>query len=210
MRRGKWPLVILLIAGLCWRFPLFHVVPLAAALREKAAAVFNPGQFAETFWRDQLLKSLDQAVPAEVLLPAIQADPAAARKKYARSVGLGDSYDYFLAGQGRVVAVSDDEISLAVTAGGTAPEISLQMGLLFGNAVRDATGLINVNNYPNSQDFNAIAEALNHIVETRVLPPLRAQVKTGLTLRFVGCAEVDDESSDLHPLKVVPVQVKLP
>jgi hypothetical protein len=35
-------------------------------------------------------------------------------------------------------------------------------------------------------------------------------VKTGLTLRFVGCAEVDDESSDLHPLKVVPVQVKIP
>ena len=107
-----------------------------------------------------------------------------------------------------MLAVSEDEISLAVT-GGANTEISLQIGLLFGNAVRDATGLINVNNYPNSQDFNAISEALNHLVETQVLPPLHQKVKVGMTVRFTGCAEVDDESSDLQPLKVVPVQAEI-
>jgi predicted lipoprotein len=108
-----------------------------------------------------------------------------------------------------VVAVSDDEISLAITPGVSTPEISLQVGLIFGNAMRDATGLINVNNYPNSQDFNAIAEALNHLVETRVEPALHEKMKTGMTVRFTGCAEVDDESTDLKPLKVVPVQVEV-
>jgi predicted lipoprotein len=209
MRRWKWPIVILLFATLCWRFPLFQVVPLAKAIQDKAAATFNPAQFAETFWQTQLLKSLDKAVPTEALLPAMQADPSAARKKYSRSVGLDDSYDYFVTGQGRVVAISDDEISLAMSAGTNAPEISLEVGLLFGNAVRDGTGLLNVNNYPNSQDFNAISEALNHIVETQVLDSFRAKVKTGQKIRFTGCAEVDDESTDLHPLKVVPVQAEI-
>ena len=124
-------------------------------------------------------------------------------------VGLGDSYDYFVSGTGRVSADSDDEISLTMTAGTNTPEISLEVGLLFGNAVRDGTGLLNVNNYPNSQDFNAISEALNHLVETTVTAPLHGTVKTGMTVQFVGCAEVDDESADLHPLKVVPVQVEI-
>ena len=81
-------------------------------------------------------------------------------------------------------------------------------GLVFGNALRDGTGLLNVNDYPNSQDFNAISEALNHIVETRVLPKLREQAKVGATISFAGCAEVDDESSDLKPLKVIPIQTE--
>jgi predicted lipoprotein len=195
--------------GVCWLFPLFHVVTLKKATEEKAAATFNPTQFAETFWNDKLLKSLDQAVKVEELWPAIQSDPAAARKKYGRSLGLGDTYIYFVSGTGRVVAATDDEITLIVTEGAKQPEISLQVGLIFGNTVRDGTGLINVNDYPNSQDFNAISEELNRIVEARVLPKLREQAKVGALFHFVGCAEVDDEATDLKPLKVIPVEAEM-
>ena len=205
MRGLKWFSAILLFAGICRLFPPFHVVPLARAEKEKAAAEFNPDAFAEKFWNEQLMKSLGNAVAAKVLLPAIQTNAADARKKYSRSVGLSDSYTYFIEGTGRVLSVNDDEILLAVTPGATNAEVSLQVGLLFGNALRDGTGLLNVNDYSNSQDFNAISEALNHIVETRVLPELRQQAKVGAVMHFVGCAEVDDESSDLKPLKVVPI-----
>ena len=81
---------------------------------------------------------------------------------------------------------------------------------LSSNAVRDGPGMLNVNDYPNSQDFNAISEALNRIVEERVQPKLRKQVKIGATIEFVGCAEVNDEANDLRPLKVVPIQVAIP
>jgi predicted lipoprotein len=141
------------------------------------------------------------------LLPAIRTNAVTAKKQFSRSVGVSESYTYFVRGQGRVLTVSEDEVSLAVTDGATTAEISLQVGLLFGNAVRDGTGLLNVNDYPNSQDFNAISEALNHLVETRVQPKLRAAAKVGATISFAGCAEVNDESSDLKPLKVVPIEV---
>ena len=200
-----WLIAIIVVAGLCWFFPLFHVVPLERATKERAAAVFNPKEFAEKFWDEQLLKSLDKTVKAEVLLPTIQANAGEARKKFSRSVGVSESYTYFLSGKGRVLAASDDEISLAVTEGVPNAEVSLQVGLLFGNAVRDGTGLLSVNDYPNSQDFNGISEALNHLVETHVQPKLREQAKVGAVVRFVGCAEVNDESTDLKPLRVVPV-----
>jgi predicted lipoprotein len=209
MAAVRWLIAIAVIAGICWLFPLFHIVPLKTVAAQKAAATFNATQFADTFWINQLLPSLDKAVKADVLLAAIQSDPATAKKKFSRSVGLSESYFYFLSGTGRVVNVSDDEISLAVTSGSTNAEVSLQTGLIFGDAIRDGTGLLNASDYSNSQDFNDISAALDHIVETRVLPPLHAQAKIGATISFAGCAEVDDESTDLKPLKVVPIQAEV-
>jgi predicted lipoprotein len=153
--------------------------------------------------------SLEKTVKTDVLLPAIQNDATAAKTKFSRSIGFSESYFYFVSGSGRVVAVSDDEISLAVTDGSTNKEVSLQTGLIFGNALRDGTGLLNASDYPNSQDFNDISAALNHLVETRVLPKLREQAKVGAEISFVGCAEVDDESTDLKPLKVIPIQTEV-
>jgi len=207
-RLTTWLVGIVIAAGMCWLFPLFHVVTLKTATAEKAAATFNSSEFAETFWTKQLLVSLDKTVKADVLLPAIQGDAAAAKKKFSRSVGLSEGYFYFVSGSGRVVSVSDDEITLAVMDGSTNAEVSLQTGLIFGNALRDGTGLLSANDYPNSQDFNDISAALNHIVETSVLPKLRAEAKVGGKISFVGCAEVDDESTDLKPLKVIPIQTK--
>ena len=208
-RPFAWLTAIVVFVVLCWLFPLFHIVPLERAAKEKAAATFDPKAFAEKFWNKQLLTSLDKAVKAEELLPAIQSNAAEAKRKYSRSVGVSESYTYFISAQGRVLAASDDEISLAVTEGATNAEVSLQVGLLFSNAVRDGTGLLSVNDYPNSQDFNAISEALNRIIEERVLPKLREAAKVGAIINFVGCAEVNDESTDLKPLKVVPMQAKI-
>lgn len=210
MRTVRRLVAVAAIALICWRFPLFHVAPLKAVAAEKAAATFDVSAFAEAFWTSQLLPSLGNAVKAEQLLPAIRADAADAKKRFARSLGLSDSYYYFLSGTGRVVAISDDAVSLAVTPGTTNTEIAIQTGLVFGDAIRDGTGLLDVNKYPNSQDFNAISSALDHLVETRVLPNLRGKAKPGDTIIFTGCAEVDDESTDLRPLKIIPIQIQLP
>ena len=209
MRFGPWIIAMLIAAGICWRFPLFHIVPLKTATAEKMAATFNATQFAETFWANQLLPALPKCSPAAALIASIQTDPAAAKKKFSRGSGVGDSYFYFVSGAGKIIAVSDDEISIAVTAGSTNAEITLQTGLIFGNALRDGAGLLSPSDYPNSQDFNDISAALNHIVETSVQPKLRERAKVGANISFAGCAEVNDESTDLKPLKVIPIQATI-
>jgi predicted lipoprotein len=83
----------------------------------------------------------------------------------------------------------------------------LLTGLIFGNSVRDATGLLDVSKFPNSQQFNAISSELNALVESRVIPGVRSNAAPGHVLRFVGCAEIADEVSDVVPLKVVPLKV---
>jgi predicted lipoprotein len=206
MRVVRWLITAAAVTGVCWLFPLFHVVPLSTVKVQQAAAKFDAAQFAETFWTNQLQPAAEKAIDVKSLLTAIQSDPATAKKKFARSVGLSESYFYFVSGSGRVVATSDDGISLAVTGSNTNAEVLLQTGLIFGDAIRDGTGLLDASAYPNSQDFNDISAALNHLVETRVLPDLKLQAKIGVTISYTGCAEVDDESTDLKPLKVIPIR----
>jgi len=197
---------MIIVAGVCWWFPPFHVISLEQARQAEAEAAFDPIEFAEVFWTNKLLMSLDQAVPLEILIPAIQKDPAAARTNHGRTVGISESYTYFVSGAGRVIELNEDEIRLATSADTSEAGVALQVGLLFNTAVRDGTGLLDVNDYPNSQDFNAIAEALNRIVEESVQPPLRQQAQIGRVIQFIGCAEVNDEATDLKPLKVVPIK----
>jgi predicted lipoprotein len=209
MRVVRCLIALVVVAGFFRFFPLFHVERLKTAA-EQAATVFDAQQFAETFWTGKLLPAINSSsVKAEVLLPAIKADAAAARKKYSHGAGLGDTYFYFVSGSGRATSVSDDAVSLRVTNGGNDAEVSIQTGLIFGDALRDGTGLLNPSDFPNSQNFNDISATLDHIAESRVLPALRKQAKVGATIFFAGCAEVDDETTDLEPLKVIPIQTAL-
>lgn len=200
---------LIVLGVVCQFFPLFHIVPLKKAEAEESAATFDAVKFTDDFWSEKLLKSFDHATDAKELLAAINNDPAAAQKKYGHALSLGGGYFYYLRGEGRVLATNDDGVSLAISANTTNTEVVLATGLVFGNAVRDGTGLLNASEYSNLQDFNNISAELNKLVEAHVLPKLRADAYIGATVKFVGCAEVDDETTDLHPLSVVPVSAEV-
>ena len=38
---------------------------------------------------------------------------------------------------------------------------------------------------------------------------IRKEARVGANIAFAGCAEVDDESTDLRPLKVIPIETVL-
>jgi predicted lipoprotein len=196
-------------AVLVYFFPLFHVVPLRQAGQPAAGAAFDPVAFVDRFWTERLIPGAARAVDAAELAAAVQQDRQSARRTYGRSVGLGGVYYYFLAGTGRVVSVEKDSVRLSLRDGQPQMQVSLETGNVFGNAVRDGTGL-NVNDFPNSQDFNAVSSEINRRIERQVLPELRKRAAVGATVRFVGCAEITDEDTDLHPLRIVPFLVAAP
>ena len=200
---------LVLLGVVCKFFPFFHIVSLQRAETEKTAGTFDAVKFTDEFWSEKLLKSFDRAADAKELLAAINSSPAAAQKKYAHALSLGGGYFYYLRGEGRILATNDDTVTLAIGANATNAEVVLETGLTFGNAVRDGTGLLNASDYSNLQDFNNISAELNKLVGIHVCPKLRADAYVGATVKFVGCAEVDDETTDLHPLQVVPVQAEI-
>ena len=190
-------------------FPPFHIVPLGSRRAAKEETKVNAVEFAEKLWSEQLTPVLAQAADARVVLNAIHAESQAAREKYGRTLGISNTYLVFLQGTGRVVKRDSKGVSLAVQGGDGGPDVVLPVGMIFGNTVRDATGLLDMDRFPNSQDFNAIAIELNRLVESRVLPQLREQAVVGREIRFVGCAEVSNDPNQRRLLKIIPLRVEL-
>jgi predicted lipoprotein len=199
--------VALGVAVVTWVCPLFRVVPLRQGQAAGQQADFDATRFAETFWDEQLTRTVPSA-QAGVVLEAIDRNFAAARAEYGRTVGISNSYYVFFQGTGRISRVDSKGVSLTVRQPGAGADVLLPVGMVFGNTVREATGLLDMDKFPNSQDFNDLAVGLNLIVEARVLPKLRAGARVGRQVRFVGCAAVARDERQRKPLKVVPLRVE--
>lgn len=204
------PLLVVLVAltllGVV--FPPFHVRSLKVVRAAAASKQFNAPEFTAQFWTEQLLPAAGQASDAGAVLDKINTDLKSVRAQFGRTVGVGSSYYLFLRGDARVVSADENSISLSLKPTGDEAQMVIDLGFVFGNAVRDATGLIKASSYPNAQEFNDISAALNSLVETNVLPQLKQVAKVGSRIQFVGCVEVGDEDMDLKPLKLVPIEVK--
>jgi predicted lipoprotein len=201
------PIVIVVLAGLCWLFPPFHIRSLKKVEEAIAGAQFNPTDFVKQFWSEKLLPATAKAAEVTNVMAAIAADPAKAQKEFGRSVGISSTYYFFIRGWARVISADDNSINLSLKDTEDGVGITVPLGPVFGDAVRDGTGLLNPSDYPNAQDYNGISAALDHIVETQVLPEFQKIAKVGAKVRFAGCVEVDDPSG-LKPLSLVPISVK--
>ena len=200
------------VVGLVWYFfPPFRIVSLDEARAKRAQATFQPREFAETFWANDLQDALDDATAADELLALIRSDPRAAKEAHGRTAELGNVYYYFVRGAGLVTKVGDEEVSVALANddGHSGADVVLVTANVFGNAIRNATGLLDVNQFGNSQDFNNLSHELNTIAEYRVLSPFQKTVTARAAVEFVGCAEIEDEDRDLDPLRIIPVHLEI-
>jgi predicted lipoprotein len=205
-----WSAVAASLAIALYFFPLFHIVPLNQTEQRAADAAFDPVAFVDRFWTERLIPGATRAVDAGELVAAVARDRQSARRTHGRSVGLGGVYYYFVAGTGRVVSIEKDSVGLSLRDDQPEVHVSLATGNIFGNVVRDGTGLLDVNDFANSQDFNALSSELNRRIEKQVLPALRKRAAVGVQVQFVGCTEIIDEETDLLPLRVVPFVAELP
>jgi predicted lipoprotein len=194
---------------LCYCFPIFRVKPIEDAAEAgrsppNVAAPVNVTDYADELWNHRLPKALGKAVDVERLFKAVDRDGSQARNEFGRKVGLGGACFLFVRGAGRVEEVSADDCTLKI--GEQSRRVRIRIGVVVGNTVRDSTGLVDVNQFANSQDFNNLSADLNQRVETHVIAPARERLQVGTRVDFVGCARVGDDR-DFDPLSLVPVHL---
>ena len=204
--RLRWLAPVAIIAGFLWIFPLFHIVSLSASAPAGATggATFDAVASAARVWEKEIIPVAARAEELRTFAAELRRDPAVAAKRHAHEVGLGGASYFFVRGRGRVIARSDDEVKLALD-GTEGVVVSLAIGALFGNTVRDGCGVLNLNSYPGLEEFNALSAELNALVESRVLPALREGAVVGATVTFAGCAAAPDSPNADPLLSIVPV-----
>jgi hypothetical protein len=196
---GLLALVVLLVI-----FPPFHIRPLGAEAGAPLAATRDPRQLADQFWRDTLNNPATPATDIGKLLELLKVNAAAAGR-LGHTADMGGRPYYFLSGRGRVV--SSDPRGLWLDVGvetGADMKVLLLTGPVFGNALRDATGLLPMGDLSFAQ-FNTLSAEIDRLAESRGEAALHGPVAVGSTLTFVAAGEIDD-SGGAPILKLLPVR----
>jgi predicted lipoprotein len=198
----------LLTAAVLYRFPLFHVVSLKGSEDQVQAAGFNAREFAENHWETRLVPRLANAHDAEEVLAELNNNPQGARTRYGRTVGLGRSSYFLIRGVGTIVSIDKSSIGIAISNDAAEPDVLLSTGPFFGNAIRDAPGLLSAGDFAQSRQFNDVAAELNRLAENRVARPLAERASVGKKIRFVGCFELVGAHRNTPP-KVIPLETTI-
>jgi len=167
---------------------------------EERTARFSPAEYARDFWDNRLPAALDNLLAADELIRLFNTDMKAAIAE-GRTLGQSRVHAYLLQGSGRVTAVQKDGLLVSALPEDPGPEVFLCTGsYISGNAVRDASGLIDVSAFSDTMKFNRISAEINRIVVQEVITPFLGRTpQVGMNVRFIGAAEVAEDATEKAP-----------
>lgn len=172
-------------------------------------ASFNASKYAAAFWEKKLMPALAKAVEIGGLFSLLEADKEKAFAAYSHALGIGNIKYFLVKGKGKVVLVDENRVVVQIDSDYEKPEISIATEYVFGNAVRDASGTIDINEFANSMDFNNVSAEINAIIRQKVLPPFKSKVKKGDLVEFSGAIELNKEHMKLEKTEVIPVRLTI-
>jgi len=203
----KYALLAATVLLLAW-FSV-NIKKLDAVRAARTAAGFDATVYANNFWQHKLLPGLDKAIALDSLLGLLHTQKEAAFNNYSHALGIGNIRYFLVRGTGAVTAVHADDVSIGLLNDTAHTQAAIETEYIFGNAVRDASGLIDINDFKNTMDFNNVSVALNTIIRRQVLPAFTANVKKGDTVQFAGAIELNSEHLKTGDIKIMPVQLTL-
>lgn len=198
-----------IIIGLGALFLLYQSVyfrPLDEVKQETEARTFNPANYAREFWENKLIPNLDQAIELNTLIPMLGSDPTLAYSNYSNALGIGNIRFFLVSGKATVLEVKEDHVILDL---GQNIQINLLTDYIFGNAIRDASGQIDINEFTNTMDFNNVSAEINRIVVNSILPDFIKSVREGDLVEFHGAIELNQSHPMPEFIEIIPVQLSI-
>ena len=180
--------------------------PGAAAVA--GGSTFDAVEYAGERYAAEVVPTIqEEALDITELLPQIIEDPEAAGEQYGHRPGVSSPYAYATSGEG--VAGAVDGTLLPVTVEGLPDDVQvfIQIGpAINGTALRDATGLVDFNDFLNQIEYANAATELNNKVKTDVLADFDAAAAEGRTVRFVGAFAY---GSNPKAIQITPVELEV-
>ena len=205
MKAAKYVILIVLMAAVAYNSVYFKKLDEVKASR--SAKQFNAAAYAQTFWTAKLIPNLDKAIDITQLTTMLSTNAPKTFDTYSHALGIGNLRYFLVKGKGTIASVNEDDVSILLQPDTSRPILTLATEYIFGNAIRDATGLVNVNDFTNTMDFNNVSIELNKIVRTQVVLPFKLKAVKGATVQFVACAEINKEQVNNSNLSLLPVKI---
>jgi len=203
----KYILLILVIALVGYKSVYFKKL---SEVNKTSSDKFDAIAFSKKLWSERLPARFDSAIAFDMLRVAFANNRENAFAQHSNSMGIGN-YRYSLVKVvGTVAEINEDDIILEVKyEDEPVDRWTLATEYVYGNAIRDASGLLDIKDFSNTSDLNSVSEELNKMVRTTVLPAFKQQVKKGDRVEVTGAVEFNKEHFNLSQLEIIPVRLKI-
>jgi predicted lipoprotein len=156
-----------------------------------SSSKFDAKAFARNYFDNKLIPSLPHAVEINQLLSLLQTNKEQTFEKYGHALGIGNIRYFLVKGEGQVTSINENDVIVLAKADSNQKPIRIATEFVFGNAIRDASGRIDINEFANTMDFNNVSAEINKIVRAEVLPAFKKSVVKEDTLQFAGALELN-------------------
>lgn len=174
----------------------------------RAGASIDAPALAGKIWREKVPGKINSAVHIDSLKNLIDRHTADVFDRYTHALDIGNYRYALVKGTAAVEKVNEDDIRVVVD--GQEPFKAIVVTeFVYGNTLRDALGLFDLKDYPDTKDLNNISEELNKIVRNKVVPSFKGKLKPGAVIDFVGAVQINKAHVHFDEIEVVPVRIKI-
>ncbi len=166
---------------------------------------FDAEKYAANVWENELPKAFKSAVELTDLTDQLHKDPDHACSQHGKKLGISKTWYFLVKGEGIIRSIGDEAIVVQLKNG---KQFRLATAFIFGNAVRESSGHVNIDDFINMTDFNNVSVALNKKVRDTIIPDLKRDAKTGANIEFAGAVEINEDQPNTSDLQVIPISVK--
>ena len=177
------------------------------AITKEGVQNFDAKTYTAALWKNKMPAVIDAATEFDQLLLAIEKDPQLAFEKNTHALAIGNYRYAMVKMSGIVVAVHEDDFIIETFIGGNKKQLLVTTEFIYGSAVRDASGLIDIKDFTSASDLNAIAESFNETIKKTVIQPFKKRLSNGLKIQLVAAVELNKENMVLDQLVLLPVQI---
>lgn len=178
------------------------------AITKEGVQKFDAKTYTAALWKNKMPAVIVSAMDFDQLLLAIEKDPQQAFEKNTHALAIGNYRYAMIKMSGIVIAVNEDDFVIETVLGGNKKQLRVTTEFIYGSAVRDASGLIDIKDFTNASDLNAIAESFNETIKKTVVQPFKKSLVTGLKIELIAAVELNKENMVLDQLVLLPVQIK--
>ena len=181
-------------------------------LDEKKASAnkeFDAKTYARKYYDTKLLPALNNAVDINVLRVMLLADINKAFDTHSHALGIGNVKYFLIKGEGEITAINENDVTILSKTDSAQHIYTIATEFVYGNAIRDAPGLISLNDFDNTMDINNVSEEINKMVRNEVLPPFRKTAQKGNVIQFSGAIELNKEHLNIENIEIIPISLKI-
>jgi predicted lipoprotein len=202
----KWIIVLLVVALLGYKSVYIQKL---SEVKKDTGKNFDAVAFSKRLWTEQLPAKLDSAIALTELIKLIEANPSRALQNHSHAMAIGNYRYSLVKATGKVAVVSEDEMIVQVPHADSAMNVRLATEYVYGNAIRDASGLLDIKDFTSTTELNNVSEELNKTIRKVVLPEFKKQVKAGDSIEVTGAVEINQEHIRLNELELIPARLKI-